>query len=81
MYKNRSILLLAIFILVVPYSGFPFKSYLIAAAAALIAVISFIIERHITIPLHWYRRSHVTPVATTYIEHNGAATTEPTTTE
>ncbi len=74
MHKNRIILILGLFLILIPESGFEpgVKKFLIQAIGFVVIVLAFLIERHITISLHWRRKNSVTPTATTYVEHNGA---------
>jgi hypothetical protein len=75
MHKNRIILILGIFLILIPESGFEpgFKKLATQVIGFIIIVLAFLIERHINISLHWRRKNTVTPTATTYVEHNGAA--------
>ncbi len=74
MHKNRIILILGIFLILIPESGFEpgLKKFLIQVIGFVVIILAFLIERHITISLHWRRKNTVTPTATTYVEHNGA---------
>ena len=80
MHKNRIIIALGILIILMQESGFEHstKTFSILVFAALIVVLAFMIERKGFFSLQWRKKSTVTPVAKTYIEHNGttvAATT------
>ncbi len=74
MHKNKLILLLGLIVAVTPYSGFPWdvKRILIAGMGVSIAILAFLVERHIKISFHWPRKKSGTTVATTYVEHDGA---------
>ena len=80
MHKNRVIIILGIFIILIEgWSGFTpdTKRYIIEIFAALIVVLAFLIEKKGVFSLDWHKKSPVTPVASTYVEHNGAVTVTP----
>ena len=57
------------------WSGFPpyTKKYLIETFAALVVVLAFLIEKKGVFSLEWRKRSPVTTVASTFVEHNGTS--------
>ncbi len=57
------------------WSGFPpdTKKYLIETFAALVVVLAFLIEKKGVFSLEWRKRNPTTPVASTYVEHNGTS--------
>ena len=75
MHKNRVIIVLGILIILLSDSGFPpsTKSYLIQASAVLVVILAFLIEKKGVFTLNWHKKEPVTPVASTYVEHNGSA--------
>jgi hypothetical protein len=74
MHKNRIIIILGIFILLLAsYLNFTpsTKRFLIELSAAAIVVLAFLIERKGFFSLQWRKKSTTTPIARTYVEHNG----------
>jgi len=75
MHKNRIIIILGIFIILIEgWSGFTpdTKRHLVEIFAAIIVILAFLIEKKGVFFLDWHKKSPVTPVASTYVEHNGA---------
>lgn len=79
MHKNRIIIFLGILIFFIPQSGFTptTKFYLIEILSAIIVFIAFFIERKGFFSVQWRKKNTVTPVAKTYVEHNGSASVPP----
>ncbi len=77
MHKNRIIILLGILILLLPELGFTpsTKKFLIQFFAAVVIVLAFLIERKGVFSIWWQKKDNITPVARTYVEHNGASST------
>lgn len=76
MHKNRIIIVLGILIFFIPQSGFTpqTKAFLIEFLAAVVVILAFFIERKGFFSLEWRKKNTTTPVARTYVEHNGSAT-------
>lgn len=49
------------------------RKFLIELSAVVIVVLAFMIERKGVFSILWHKKNTVTPVARTYVEHNGAA--------
>ena len=78
MHKNRIIIILGIFIILFAgWFNFPpdTKKYLIEIFAAIIVILAFLIEKKGVFSLDWRKKNPVTPVASTYVEHNGTTST------
>ena len=73
MHKNRIIIFLAILIFFIPQLGFtpPTKAFLTELLAAIVVVLAIFIERKGFFSLQWRKKNTTTPVARTYVEHNG----------
>ncbi len=73
MQKNRIIIILGLFIVILPELGFTpsTKKFLIQAFAALIVILAFMVEHKGVFSMQWRKKNPVTPVANTYVEHNG----------
>jgi hypothetical protein len=76
MHKNRVIIVLGILIFFIPQSGFTpsTKVLLTELLAAAVVILALFIERKGFFSLQWRKKNTVTPVARTYVEHNGNAT-------
>ena len=57
-----------------PQSGFTpqTKSFLIEFLAAAVVILAILIERKGFFSMEWRKKNTTTPVAHTYVEHNGA---------
>lgn len=75
MHKNRIIIVLGILIFFISQFGFTpsTKAFLIEFLAAVIVLLAFFIERKGFFSLQWRKKNTTTPVAHTYVEHNGTA--------
>jgi hypothetical protein len=75
MHKNRVIIILGILIFFIPQSGFTpsTKTFLIEFLSAAVVILAFFIERKGFFSLQWRKKNTTTPVARTYVEHNGNA--------
>ena len=75
MKKNRIIIILGILAFFVPQSEFTpnTKNFLIELMAAAIVILAILIERKDLFSIIWHKKSTVTPVAHTYVDHNGTA--------
>lgn len=75
MHKNRIIIIIGIIIFFIPQSGFTptTKVFLIEVLAALVVILALFIERKGFFSLQWKKKNTTTPVARTYVEHNGTA--------
>lgn len=73
MHKNRVIIVLGILIFFIPQSGFTptTKVFLIELLSALVVILAFLIERKGFFSLQWRKKNTVTPIARTYVEHDG----------
>ncbi|HAO64992.1 TPA: hypothetical protein DCQ44_03365 [Candidatus Taylorbacteria bacterium] len=49
------------------------KVFLIKLLAAVVVILAFIVERKGILPMWLQKKNTVTPVAQTYVEHNGVA--------
>jgi lysophospholipid acyltransferase (LPLAT)-like uncharacterized protein len=80
MHKNRIIIVLAILIFFIAQSGFTpsTRAFLIEFLSAVIVFLAFFIERKGFFSILWHKKHTTTPVARTYVEHNGAASSAPT---
>jgi len=74
MHKNRIIIVLGILVIFIPQSGFTqfTKISLTEILSAAIVILALMIERKGFFSLQWRKKNTTTPVAKTYIEHNGA---------
>ena len=79
MHKNRIIIILGIFLFFIPQLGFTpgTKNFLIEFLSALVVFLAIFIERKGFFSLQWRKKNTTTPVAKTYIEHNGAPVSAP----
>ena len=79
MHKNRIIIILGILILLLPELGFtlPNTFLLIQFFAAIVIILAFMIERKGIFSILWSKKNTTTPVAKTYIEHNGVTPVNP----
>ena len=77
MHKNRIIIILGIIIFFMPQSGFTpsTKTFFIELLSAAVVVLAILIERKGFFSLQWRKKNTITPIAHTYVEHNGNATT------
>ncbi len=73
MHKNRIIIILAILIFFIPQSGFTpsTKVFLTELLSAGIVILAILVERKGFFSILWHKKSTVTPVAHTYMDHNG----------
>lgn len=80
MNKNRLIIILGIFTILIAGSGFPpiTRQYLIQIFAAFTVILAFLIEKKGVFSLDWHKRNPVTSVAKTYVEHNGSNASDST---
>ncbi len=74
MHKNRIIFILGLIIALIPFSGFTpgTKKFLIILFGVVVMTVAFLIERRITLSLHWRKSHGGAPRAETYAEHNGS---------
>jgi hypothetical protein len=79
MHKNRIIIVLGILIFFIPQSGFPpsTKVFLIEFLVAIVVILALLIERKDFFAVLWHKKTTTTPVAHTYVEHNGSTSTPP----
>jgi len=79
MHKNRVIIFLAIIIFFIPQSGFTptTKYFLTEFISAAVVILAFMIERKGFFSLQWRKKNTTTPVAHTYVEHNGNVAVAP----
>jgi hypothetical protein len=79
MHKNRLIIVLGILIFFIPQSGFTptTKVFLIELLSAIIVVLAIMIERKGFFSILWHKKSTTTPVAHTYVDHNGTSSINP----
>jgi len=77
MHKNRIIIILGILILFMPELGFTpsTKKFLIQLFAAIVVILAFLIERKGFFAILWHKKNTITPVARTFVEHNGSTPT------